>query len=285
MGLVAAMRRGSLSELGVELSFTETVGSTRQLQDLLAGEFDVCSTALDNVLVRIDRAEDLVPLFVGSLGTSQKLVGRAGVTSIAGLGGRRLGVDAAASGYALLLYELLARRGLEREAYDAIEIGGTRQRLDALRAGRIDAALLGWAFAAQALREGCTMIATACADFPSYPGLEIMARRRWAAANRELVVRFLIGLARGIRWASAPAHQAAVLAMLTEQYGGDADLAGAAYQDEIGSTARFLPSVDEYDAAIRGVVDLRRRAFGGTAIADIAHVFDPSYVSAALAQA
>src|SRR5438309_7771141 len=141
---VVAEGEGHFADESLAVEYTQARGSAPQLDALLRGELDLAHTAADNIVMRVDRdGADLAVVCVAELGVAQRLVVRPEIDRVADLRGRTLGVDAAESGYATLLYAILERRGVARGAYQVSAVGGTAQRLEALLAGTIAGAMLG----------------------------------------------------------------------------------------------------------------------------------------------
>ncbi len=255
--LVAADHGGHFAAESLAVELTQARGSAPQIDALLAGEFDLAHTAADNVVMRIDRDEaDLTVVLVAELGIAQRLVVRPEISSIADLRGRALGVDAVESGYATLLYAMLERRGLARDAYRPVSVGGTAQRLDALLDGTIAGAMLAPPHDIRALAAGARIVASASEDFPGYPALTVAARRTWARAHQDLVGRYCRALLRGARWAADPGNRARVIDLLAAA-GDSPEAAIATYEAEARAREVAAPTLAQARAAIARVVELR----------------------------
>src|SRR5712691_8460018 len=185
---VAAEAEGHFAAASLAIEYTPARGSAPQLDALLRGEFDLAHTAADNVVMRVDRdGADLAVVCVAELGVAQRLVVRSEIAEVGDLRGATLGVDAAESGYATLLYSILERRGVPRASYRVAAVGGTAQRLDALHAGDIAGAMLGPPHDLRAIAAGARVLASAAEDFPGYPALTVAARRSWSAGQFDVV--------------------------------------------------------------------------------------------------
>lgn len=242
--LDAAEREGRLAAERIELEVVGATGSSAQIASLMAGECDVVHTAADNVLARVDRGErDLRVYLVAELGLDLRLVAR-GVTSTRDLAGRRLGVDAAWSGHALLLYALLERAGIARGDWEAVQLGGSAQRLAALQGGRVDAALLSPPHDATGVEQGAVVLADCAREFPRHPGLTIAARPSWAAVHGAALEGYLRAIVAG--------------------------------QRSVGATVLAVP---EQRGALLGALTLRRSLTGGPppVAAEIDAAFDPAH--------
>lgn len=241
--LEMAEREGRFAAEGLELEVARASRSAAQLASLLAGELDLVHTAADNVLARIDAGErDLRIYLVAELGVDLRLVAR-GVTSVRELAGKRLGVDSATSGHALLLYAILERAGVRRGDHEPVALGSSAHRAAALREGRIDAALLAPPHDGAAIADGAVLLAECAREFPRHPGLTVAARPSWARDNEGPLIGYLRALIAGQRSAGPAA-----------------------------------PRLDEQRAALRGALDLRRSLTGGPppTDADLDAAFDPA---------
>lgn len=283
LGLIAAIRNGYFEAEQLRVDYTPARGSRHQIRGLLAGDWDIAHTAVDNVAAYVDAENaDLFVFLVGDLGTNQRLIVRPPTASFQELHGKTLGLDALTTGYAFMLYEMLARHGLGRADYRTVSVGGTAERLTALLQGDIDAALLSPPHDELALAAGCRALAAASADFAGYPGLCAAARRNWAGQHRTIVVRYCRALLAGIRWAADRANRQAVITQLAEDHGCELPAATRLYQREMDQQERVVPSLEEIREAIRGVIALRREMTGahlepGIPV-ELSRYFDPFYL-------
>ena len=277
-GFVAALRNGAFAAEGLAIDFSQATGSTAQIRGLLAGEFDIAHTNADNVMAYVEGEDaDLVVLLVAELGTGQKLVVRPGIASIAELAGRTVGVDAVASGYAFVLYRMLADAGLRRDDYRVASVGGTAERFAALTSGRVGGALLSPPFDERAAASGCRVLVNASTTFPGYPALTVAARRSWAYANRDLARRYCRALLAGVRWAADPRNREAGIDLLAADLGSDRATAEAHYERERAERERVAPTVAEMREALGRVAALRQEFTGAAAPLDLDRYFDAAY--------
>lgn len=238
-----ALERGLFAAEGLDVSIARAKSSRAQLDALLSGEYDVAHTAADNVVARVDAGDDLRIVLVADRGAEHRLIGGPAVRTTSEMAGRRLGVDAAESGHAVLAYVMLAEAGVARERYDVVPVGSTSERYAALVDGRIDAAMLNAPHDERALAAGCHVVADARRRFPRHPGLTVAVAGVWARTHRSEVegyCRALLTAAREVR----------------------------------GS----VPSVDEMADAISEVCAARRVARLASGPYDTRRYFDASYV-------
>lgn len=190
-------------------------------------------------------------------------------------------MDAAASGYALVLYRILLDHGVEPRECRIVPLGGSRERLAALREGRADAALLGPPHDAAAVRGGFRVLARADDHVPGYPTHIAAARASWASRHRDAVVGYCRALVAGTRLVRDPANRELAMALLAEAEGIDAVAAERRYEEEIARRPRAVPAFGEMRAAIARVVALRREVLGGASPSGVERYVDDSYLAAA----
>ncbi|MDE3113294.1 MAG: ABC transporter substrate-binding protein [Chloroflexota bacterium] len=279
--LALALRDGWFRREGVDVEFTRTPSSQRQIRGLLAGEWDVAHTAVDNVFEYVDQEDaDLELVLVGEVGSDVRLIAR-DATDVASLRGKRLGVDSPRSGYALMAYLILAKHGIDRSGYEVVECGGSTERGKALAAGRVDFAMLGSPYDEEALAAGCHVVAESARYIPAYPALTVATRRTWAPAHRDVLTRYLRALLGAIRVAADAAKRDATIAALAAEVGTDVGVAARVY--ERAAKARegaAPPTIDEMRASVTRALEMRRSVTGGTP-GSIDRYLDLSYAEAA----
>ncbi|MBW9120486.1 ABC transporter substrate-binding protein [Microbacterium trichothecenolyticum] len=158
----------------VSLETRRTSGSPQQLAELLAGEIDLAVTAIDNLFAWVPAGADVRVVAQVESTTPLGIFALGGPSSLAELAGRRFAVDAAGNGFALAARWLLEHAGVSGVVYR--EIGGVKERLDALLERRVDATLLGPPFDAIAIESGAVPLATVPDMLPGFPGQGLVAR-------------------------------------------------------------------------------------------------------------
>ncbi len=174
-------------DLEVELDVTQS--SKVQMQQLVVGVWDVVHTNADNVVWwNEDNGADLLIVLAIEGEPGQDLVVRSEIKGYEDLRGKPLAVDAAESGVVTPLRMLLSQAGLsEGPDYSFLEVGATQQRVDAMLDGRSFGAMVG---AGRDLPGGMWVLDTINRLYTNYAG-STAVRRDWAAANGELLVRYL----------------------------------------------------------------------------------------------
>ncbi len=280
--LAVALHDGWFRRAGIDVEFTRTPSSQRQIRGLLAGEWDIAHTAVDNVFQYVDQENaDLALVLVGEVGSDVRLIAR-GATDIASLRGKRLGVDSPSSGYALMAYLILARHGIARPDYEVIEVGGSTERGKALADGRVDFAMLGSPYDEAALAAGCHVVAESARYIPAYPALTVAARRAWTAGHGDVLTRYLRALMGAIRAAADPARRDATIVALAAEVGTDGAVASTVYDRAVRSREGAAPpSIEEMRASVERALEMRRSVTGGASLGALDRYIDLSFAEAA----
>ena len=147
--LWAAKEQGFFKRHGVEVQHTITADSKQVFSGLMAGQYHVAITALDNILayqegqgeVKFDPPSDFFG-FMGSDDGFLSLVAAPEVKSFADLKGKTISVDAMSNGFSFALRDMLARNGIKESDVQWARAGGTDRRFAALMEGQHAATML-----------------------------------------------------------------------------------------------------------------------------------------------
>ncbi|MBV1799715.1 ABC transporter substrate-binding protein [Siccirubricoccus sp. G192] len=171
------------------------------------------------------------------------LIARAGIGSLAGLRGKRIGVSSIRAGSSSLIMKLLAAEGLHWPGdYELVPCGPILARWELLRSGGIDAGLQGAPLDRIALDQGFVSLCEPRQDF-QFTSLDVDAD--WAAANRGLLLRFCRAFLRAHEWFYRNREGANAIAM--REAGIEERYANLAWQDY--TRAGIFPRDGEASAA------------------------------------
>jgi ABC-type nitrate/sulfonate/bicarbonate transport system substrate-binding protein len=281
-----AQRQGFFAQQGLSIRNVYTASSTAQMTGLIKGEFELITTALDNVVAYdlgdgspdAPKDADLVA-FMGGNNGALSLVARPEIKSIKEFKGRDLAVDAISTGFAFVLQEMLAREGLHGGDYKLVAFGNTGARFQAMQKNQAVAGLLTPPVSQAAVAQGYTHLGEAAAALGGYQGGVAAARRDWAKANPDAIVGFIRGYRAGLDWLHVPANKQAALAILIAEIPDtSAALAEENYALLVSDPHGLDPGGKLDAAGVKRVLDLRR-AYGpqGRPAAEIGRFVDESY--------
>jgi ABC-type nitrate/sulfonate/bicarbonate transport system substrate-binding protein len=281
----AAQKQGFFAKEGLATRNVYTVSSITQMVGLIKGEFDLVTTAFDNVVAYdlgdgspdAPKDADLIT-FLGSNNGALSLVARPEIKSIKDLKGRDLAVDAISTGFAFVLQEMLAREGLHAGDYKLIAFGNTGARLKAMQDGEAVAAVLTPPLSLAAVAQGYVNLGDAAKVLGGYQGIVAAARRDWAKANADTVVAFIRGYRAGLAWLQAPANKQAALDVLRAEV-PETTLSGAEenYAMMVANPLGFDPGGKLDLAGAKEVLDLRAKYGPPGRSADLVRFIDESY--------
>jgi ABC-type nitrate/sulfonate/bicarbonate transport system substrate-binding protein len=185
----------------------------------------------------------------------------------------------------LVLMGMLLRGGLGAGDYALVGVGGSRERLAALRSGKAAGALLNAPQDAAAEAAGFARLADSAEIIGRYQGSVGAARRAWAAANADALVRYIRAHVAAVDWLYDSAHRAEAIDILRRRIADVSPDNAARSYDELlhpshGSLSRKAAIDPE---GVRTVLALRREfARPARPLSDAIRYYDPTYYERAL---
>jgi ABC-type nitrate/sulfonate/bicarbonate transport system substrate-binding protein len=266
--LWAAIRQGYMAEEGLNPRLTFTPNSVYQITQLLAGNYDIAMTALDNV-VAYQEGQNEAPIgpnpdlfaFMGSDDAFLSLVSQAPFKTIGALRGHVVTVDAMTTGYAFVLREILTRSGIGPGDVTFERQGGVADRFRAMLAHPEQAATIQMTpFELLGESRGMNTLVRADDVFGHYAGICAVSRRSWAEAHRPQVMGYIRAYKRAVDWLYDPANRAIAEAILVANVASmTPDLAHRSYDVLLNPTHGFYRDVAVDIEGVRTVLALRSK--------------------------
>jgi ABC-type nitrate/sulfonate/bicarbonate transport system substrate-binding protein len=285
----AAIKQGFFAEQGLEVELTLTPSSVAQAERTAAGEFDIVFTAFDNVVAYGEgqgaTAAGVDPDYVVLMGATQlelAIVTAPDVKTYADLKGRSIALDALTTGFAFVLFEMMARSGLSRDDVSFAAVGATPQRWQSVKAGEHAATLTIEPFTSIARRSGFNVLDVSSNHFDSYQGGAVATRRAYAAENPETVKAFIRAYLKGLEWALDLSNGEAASELLQARM---PDIQPAAIASVMASLlsprSGLTPGSKILPEGMKTVLDLRSRyGSGDEQLVDISKYLDLSFFEA-----
>jgi ABC-type nitrate/sulfonate/bicarbonate transport system substrate-binding protein len=213
-----AQDKGLFAKHGVAVKQTFTPNSVFQIENLVGGKFDIATTALDNVVayqegqgeVELKTQPDLFA-FMGGYAGGLRLDVSPDIKTFTDIKGKAIGVDAATTGFAFILYKMLAMKGVKMEDYAIEKLGGTPNRVKALMEGKIVATMVSSPSEVLPESKGFVRLADTTKTFGAYQTSVGATRRSWAKENKERLVGFIRAYVEAIDWLYKPENKAEAL--------------------------------------------------------------------------
>jgi ABC-type nitrate/sulfonate/bicarbonate transport system substrate-binding protein len=287
-----AQHEGFLADHGLALNLIYTTASRPQMVGLIEGQFEIASTALDNVIAYMEGQGGVTfetpPQLVAVAGQGDgflSVISRADIRSFDDLRGQPVAVDALTTGFAFVLQDMIAAAGLAPSDYTLDSVGGTGERWRALQNGTHAAALLTPPFTLTAESMGFNILGHASEVLDGYQGLVITLRRDWAEENADTVVELIRAYRAALDWLYDPANiDRAVEILIAEMPNTTDEIARAAYALQVHPDRGFNRDGGIDLAGARTVMELRSRYRGiSPPLADLDRYVDMSYFNRAAA--
>lgn len=286
--IFAAQKHGFFARESVAINLTTTPNSAFQAQNLAAGKFQIAGTAFDNV-VAYQEGQGAVALeatdffaFMGATQVELAFVTQAAIKSYDDVKGKTLALDALSTGFAFVLYEMLARNGLTKADYSMEPVGATPARWEAVKAGTHAGTLTIEPFTSIARNQGFHVLDTSSNVLPAYQGGIFAASRAWAAANSDALKGYIRGYLAGLAWVLDPANHDAATAILLENMPEiRPQVAGAVMNSLLSPRSGLTPQAAMIMNGVATVLDLRSRYGGGQELTDASKYVDLQYYDAA----
>jgi ABC-type nitrate/sulfonate/bicarbonate transport system substrate-binding protein len=286
-----AQEKGFFEHNGIHVILQATPNSVAQMTGLAEGKFDIAVTAVDNIVAYVE-GQGQAPIgpqpeffaFMGSDSGFLSLVADPDIKSFSDLRGKTLSVDARSTGYAFVLFEMLARNGLSPQDYRIEEAGGMVQRWNALLQRKQSATLLSAPFNILAKEQRFHELARATKVIGPYQGNVGATRRSWARENRSKVIAFIRGYAEAIDWLYDQTNREEAIRILLKNLPEmSSELARQTYEELLDPHDGFLQHGRMNLEGLRTVLALRSRyAQPKKKLTDPMKYYDASYYNAAM---
>lgn len=197
VNLYLADRKGFFKEQKIFNEIVVMRSAARQIQALVAGSVEFSAQAPDPLIRAVERGADLTMLSGLANTAAYDLVAGSKYGSIEELRGTTLGVSGINSSSTLLLQKMLAAHGLTYPRdYTLVEVGGTSDRLTAIKTGAVSAGVLNPPISYVAAEQGFRIIGELRSYIPAVQFTALSVRRDWAYQNQKLVEDCLVALLR-----------------------------------------------------------------------------------------
>ena len=231
--VLVAEREGYFVREGLNFSMLPVPGGGEKLVAALHdGSADVCHVATPFLVQAALKGSDAIAIAAEFNNPVYSLITKPEIKSYADLKGKLIGVAAENGSITLSIRRLLAQHGLRREDFRTRFVDGTPERLVCLTAGDCDAVPLGQPQDFVAMRRGFRLLGYSTDAVPHYLYTVTAARRSWATANKDTLVRYARALASAFKYIRDPKNRAAVTRTIVETTGfaeGNAQLTLALY--------------------------------------------------------
>jgi len=278
---LAAAAQGFFAGRDIAVETTFTTGSEHMRDGLARGDYDIAHGAVDNAVAMVEVGHDDVVIFMGLDQSFNKLVVRQGLSTYEDLRGKILGVDAPDTAFALIIYDILGRKGLRSGDYKILPIGATRFRLEALIERKIDFAMLNLPFNVFAQQAGLVILDDPIRLIGPYQSVGGFTRRDWAARNHDVLVRYIAAYIEGLRWVLDPRNRQAAAALMQDKMQLDASVAEKCLDEILDPDSGFAVDAGLNHDGMATLLALRA-SFTNSAVMPVSRYVDEAPYHAAI---
>jgi NitT/TauT family transport system substrate-binding protein len=193
--LFVAQRQGFFAREDLKLELVPIAGGTDKMVAALdQGTVDVTQTATPYLIRAVLAGSDAVAIAGETANPIYSLIAKPQIQSVAELKGRVVGLSLPIDTISISMRKLLALKGLNPSDYSVKELVGTPVRFDCLKRSECDAVPLGQPEDFVAISQGYRRLGLSTEAVAAFQFQVVAARRAWADANRDVVVRFVRAL-------------------------------------------------------------------------------------------
>ena len=268
---------------GLDLRMQAFQNDPLMMKALIAGELDTYEGSPISPLIAASKGADVKILGCTWPKLTYSLFSHDGIGAIADLRGRKLGISAPGSLPDLVARTMLRQAGIAPSEVIFVAAGSDPDRVRALVAGTIDAAISTSDFAARPDFRLKTLAVGADA-LPQFLRLCIAARGEVVRTRRAQLIAFVAAEINAYRFASAHREEVVALTRRIANLPPGDPVAEASFREALEQRA-VSPAIDNDLARLRWLRDLLAEDGRMTAKFDPAALIDPSIREAALARA
>lgn len=194
-----ARDKGIFRDERIDPEVTYIQGNVRVVQSLVAGEIQFGVAGSAGAVSARAAGEEVIIVAVPMNRLDYAFVARKPVNRPADLTGKKIGIGAVGGSDELATRIALEKLGVNPSTVTMITVGGSGERLAALRAGSVDAATVGGATFIGG-GAGLQKVIDLTDLGVEFPFTAIFTTKRYAAANRDAVLGFIRSYMRGVRF-------------------------------------------------------------------------------------
>jgi ABC-type nitrate/sulfonate/bicarbonate transport system substrate-binding protein len=224
-------------------------GTDKMVVALEQGAVDVTQTATPYLIQAVLRGSEAVGIASETANPIYSLIVKPEIASFADLKGRVLGLSLPIDTISISMRKLLVLKGLGEADYRVKELVGTPVRFECLKRGECDGVPLGQPDDLIALTQGYRRLGLSTEAVSAFQFQLLAVKRSWAAANKDVLVRFVRAIASSFRFIRDPANRAEVIKTMVAVTGSTEDIAGQTLALYVEPDRGVMPKQAEFSIA------------------------------------
>lgn len=212
-----AAKKGFFAKEGIKVELVQIPGGTdKMVKAVDRGDIDMTQTATPYLVQAVLGGSDAVAIAGEVANPIYSLIAKSEITAFADLKGKLVGLSLPVDTISISMRKLLALKGLSEADYRVKELVGTPVRFNCLKKGECDAVPLGQPDDLIAIKQGFRRLGVSNEAIKSFQFEVVAARRSWAHAHKDEVVRFVRALAVAFRFIRDPANRDEVAKLIVD---------------------------------------------------------------------
>lgn len=243
-----AEQQGFFARENIAVELRPIAGGTGNMVAALdRGEVDVTQTATPYLIKAALSGSDAVAIAGEVANPVYSLISKPQIKTFAELKGKLIGLSLPIDTISISMRKLLALKGLQEGDYRVKDLVGTPRRAACLKSGECDAAPLGQPDDFIAMKAGYNRLGLSTEAVAAFQFDVIAARKSFAQAHADVMVRFVRALADAFRFIRDPAHRDAVVKAIVEHTGASEEIARETLALYFDPERNVLPKHAEID--------------------------------------
>ena len=257
-GLFSGQEKGFFADEAINLEMTfVAAGNPAIAQGTVGGAYPLASNSGDVLVQAVEQGAPLVIVGGEAVKAVFGIITQPEITSWADFKGQSKTIGAASvrGGTSTVFRSILRGQGLQDGPdFSFVAAGSTSERVSALRNKTIDAGLMGQPQDFMMQDAGFRLLGLTSDYLPVYAMANVTARRDWAQANEDVVLRFLRAHIRGLQWLYDPANKAEAIAILEQRTRAEPQHAARTYDLLIERLQSFPRNGEISEASVEAAI-------------------------------
>ncbi|HEV8341529.1 MAG TPA: ABC transporter substrate-binding protein [Candidatus Binatia bacterium] len=200
-------------------------GANNMMVALDKGVVDITRTATPYLIQAAIKGSEGVAIAGETATPIYSLMVKPEIKTFADLKGKVVGLSLAVDTISISMRKLLALNGINEQDFRVKELVGTPARSQCLKKGECDAVPLGQPEDLVLLKQGYRRLGVSTDAVPKFQFIVSAVRRSWGEANKDVLVRYVRGLASAYRFMRDPTNREEIIKIILDTTGSSEEIA------------------------------------------------------------
>jgi NitT/TauT family transport system substrate-binding protein len=216
--IFAAVKRGYFKQENLNVEVIILRSSVIQTQALLANDIHMNTYSIDSAAKPVLQGAPLKLIGTSQEKPSFRAIVAKDIKSWGDLKGKTLAAGTPGGAFYTMFATMLAVNGIKKADYSYLSIGRSSDRIGAMKAGQIQACLIGQPDDFVLLDDGFKSLGFTQDYLKDVQYAGFTVNGRWAEKNEETVVAMMRALVKATRWLHDPANKKDAMAVLVDYF-------------------------------------------------------------------